>query len=46
MGQEVLCPTCKKKLVMIGPSSKPGTKGPGIYCDKGCTDIALEFEPE
>jgi hypothetical protein len=46
MGKDVICPVCNKKLVMIGPSTKPGGKPPGIYCDKGCTKIELEFDGE
>jgi len=44
MGKMVSCPECLKPVSMVGPSTKAGTKAPGIYCAKGCTNIELEFE--
>lgn len=42
-GQTVLCLTCQKPLKLITPSKKQTDIKPGVRCDKGCTDIELDF---
>ncbi len=44
-GQEVLCPKCQQPLYLLTPEycSTSSTKNSGIRCEKGCTDIQLDF---
>jgi len=35
------CPQCKQKLIVILPNESSES---GIYCQKKCTDIALDFD--
>lgn len=39
-GQTVLCPICKQPLKLKTPEHYAIS---GICCDKGCTDIQLDF---
>lgn len=44
-GQTILCQQCHKPLYLITPQSSKITdsKPPGIRCEKGCTDLQLDF---
>ncbi len=44
-GQTVLCPTCQQPLYLLAPEHSDISKNEnsGIYCQKGCTDIQLDF---
>ncbi|MFT4928321.1 MAG: hypothetical protein ACI8WB_004440 [Phenylobacterium sp.] len=48
-GKTVLCPTCQQPLKLVVPGKKhhdkTNDKTNGVRCDKGCTDIELEFAP-
>ncbi len=39
-GKTVLCCQCKKPLRLFTPAQ---TESTGIRCQKGCTDISLDF---
>jgi hypothetical protein len=39
-GKTVLCTKCKKPLKLLTPAQ---TEPTGIRCQKGCTDISLDF---
>ncbi len=40
-GKTILCDTCGKPLILNTPEQDKKT---GIYCQKGCTDIELDFD--
>ena len=39
-GRAVACPICKQSIHLFLPHQ---SATPGARCDKGCTDIALDF---
>lgn len=44
-GQTVLCPACQQPLHIHTPEhgADASTENSGIRCQKGCTDIQLDF---
>ncbi|WP_076418208.1 hypothetical protein [Colwellia sp. UCD-KL20] len=40
-GKVITCETCGTPIKLVLPEQ---SKTPGLYCTKGCTDIALDFE--
>lgn len=44
-GQTVLCKQCQKPLYLFTPESTiiMNSKPSGIRCEKGCTDLQLDF---
>ncbi len=47
-GQTVLCSTCKQPLCLLTPEhcsivNNASSESSGIRCNKGCTDIQLDF---
>ncbi|WP_163938482.1 hypothetical protein [Paraferrimonas sp. SM1919] len=44
-GKTVLCPECSGPLSLRVPGEKT-ISNYGVKCQKGCTDIELEFEDE
>lgn len=42
-GRQVDCPQCHTTIKIVLPEDKEPT---GLYCLKGCTDIALDFSNE
>jgi len=39
-GRVIQCDSCGTTIKLILPEQ---SETPGLYCDKGCTDIALDF---
>jgi len=44
-GQTVLCPKCQQPLYLLTPErcSTTSDENSGIRCEKGCTEIQLDF---
>jgi hypothetical protein len=40
-GRAVACKTCGNTIKLVLPEQ---SESPGLFCNKGCTDIALDFE--
>jgi len=40
-GRVVACKTCGTTIKLVLPEQ---SEKPGLYCSKGCTNIALDFE--
>jgi len=40
LGKKVNCPQCGLPLTVFTPH---GQQAPGVRCDKGCTNISLDF---
>lgn len=40
-GRVIACDTCGTAIKLVLPEQ---SGSPGLYCNKGCTDIALDFE--
>ncbi len=39
-GKKVRCAHCQQELILTLPEAEGS---PGIHCDKGCTEISLDF---
>lgn len=39
-GRQVNCPHCQQLIQLVLPEE---SETPGLYCHKGCTNIALDF---
>ena len=39
-GRQIKCETCGTIIRLVVPEDKGS---PGVFCDKGCTDISLDF---
>ena len=44
-GREIKCQQCGTKIQLLLPkeTGQKGTENTGLYCGKGCTNIALDF---
>ena len=45
-GREMHCKSCKQLIIAFLPENEPATgegSQSGIRCNKGCTDISLDF---
>lgn len=42
-GDTVLCQLCNKPLTLTSVTKNKDTQNNGVRCQKGCTDISLEF---
>lgn len=40
-GRTIPCKTCGTNIKLLLPEQ---SESPGLYCNKGCTDIALDFK--
>jgi len=40
-GRTIPCQTCGTTIKLVLPEQ---SESPGLYCNKGCTDIALDFK--
>jgi hypothetical protein len=40
-GRVIQCDTCGTQIKLVLPEQ---SESPGLYCDKGCTNITLDFE--
>jgi len=40
LGKKVNCPQCGQPLTVFTPD---GQQAPGVRCNKGCTNISLDF---
>jgi hypothetical protein len=42
-GETVLCQLCNKPLTLTSVTKNKNAHSNGVHCQKGCTDISLEF---